>query len=201
MSQTITVTTSGESAGFTAVQNYTYNSLNRIKDATETVSVSQTWKQTFNYDRYGNRNFDAANTTTIAGCPANQCNPTINAANNRFNSGQGFNGLAQPFIQTYKYDSLYRLAVVAENVPFYLLLSNLRADNFFQIVLARVISSEENPKLLSRIFLSVSFKISSMDLLSLIILSIAGSKSLLFSLYGRRILAASLGISSSTPPP
>ncbi|MGI8543068.1 MAG: RHS repeat domain-containing protein [Aridibacter sp.] len=63
---------------------------NRIKDAQETVSGSQTWKQTFVYDRYGNRNFDAANTTTISGCPANQCNPTIDVANNRFTNGQGY---------------------------------------------------------------------------------------------------------------
>ncbi|MGI8544185.1 MAG: RHS repeat domain-containing protein [Aridibacter sp.] len=90
LSQAITVPTAGGSAGFTATQNYNYDSLNRIKDAQETVSGVQTWKQTFVYDRYGNRNFDAANTTTIAGCPANQCNPTINQANNRFNSGQGY---------------------------------------------------------------------------------------------------------------
>jgi RHS repeat-associated protein len=90
LSQTITVPTSGGSSGFTAVQNYSYDSLNRIKNATETVSGVQTWKQTFDYDRYGNRNFDAANTTTISGCPTAQCNPTINISNNRFNSGQGY---------------------------------------------------------------------------------------------------------------
>ena len=54
------------------------------------IGASQAWKQTFNYDRYGNRNFDSANTTTISSCPVNQCNPTINTSNNRFNSGQGY---------------------------------------------------------------------------------------------------------------
>ena len=54
------------------------------------IGASQAWKQTFNYDRYGNRNFDSANTTTISNCPTSQCNPTINSSNNRFNSGQGY---------------------------------------------------------------------------------------------------------------
>ncbi|MGI8642076.1 MAG: hypothetical protein ACR2MG_19265 [Pyrinomonadaceae bacterium] len=63
--------------------------MNRLKSAAETIS-SQTWKQTFLYDRYGNRNFDTANTTTLGSCPAAHCNPTIDAANNRFTSGQGY---------------------------------------------------------------------------------------------------------------
>jgi len=68
------VPTVGANQGFTAVQNYTYDELNRMKDATENVTptggtASQSWKQTFTFDRYGNRRFDEANTTTIpAGC-------------------------------------------------------------------------------------------------------------------------------------
>ena len=89
LSQTITVPTVGTNQGFTATQTYTYDSLNRLKSAAETIS-SQTWKQTFLYDRYGNRNFDTANTTTLGSCPAAHCNPTIDAANNRFTSGQGY---------------------------------------------------------------------------------------------------------------
>lgn len=74
LSQTITVPTVGTNQGFTAVQTYSYDSLNRIKQADEKPSgythtqcdqnPSQCWKQTFTYDRYGNRNFDTANTTT-----------------------------------------------------------------------------------------------------------------------------------------
>ena len=69
-SQTITVPTIGSNTGFVAVQTYTYDELNRLEDATENVtptggSASQSWKQTFSYDRYGNRNFDEANTTTL----------------------------------------------------------------------------------------------------------------------------------------
>ncbi len=76
--QTITVPSQ-----FTANQNYTYDSLNRLKSANETISGNQTWKQTFTFDRYGNRKFDASQTTTLGGCPQNICNPDINSANNR----------------------------------------------------------------------------------------------------------------------
>jgi RHS repeat-associated protein len=66
-SQTITTPTVGNVAGFTATQNYTYDSLNRIKQANEVITgqPTQGWQQTFVYDRYGNRTFDEANTTTL----------------------------------------------------------------------------------------------------------------------------------------
>ncbi len=108
-SQIITVPTVGSNAGFTAVQIYNYDSLNRLKDATETVSGSQTWRQTFTFDRYGNRNFDMANTTVPApGCPIAVCNPTVNVANNRLN-GYGFdssgNTVTDANGQTFVYDA------------------------------------------------------------------------------------------------
>jgi hypothetical protein len=68
------------------MQTYTYDSLNRLKSATETQNNQQTWKQTFTFDRYGNRRFDTSsnNTTTLAsGCATAICNPEINATNNR----------------------------------------------------------------------------------------------------------------------
>ncbi|MBT1655043.1 hypothetical protein KK470_30335, partial [Klebsiella pneumoniae] len=66
MSQTITVPTVGANNGFTAVQSYSYDSLNRLKSAVENVtphggSASQSWKHTFTFDRHGNRRFDFAN--------------------------------------------------------------------------------------------------------------------------------------------
>ncbi|MBK7707807.1 MAG: RHS repeat protein [Acidobacteria bacterium] len=70
-SQTITVPNITGSNGFTAVQTYSYDSLNRIDDATEMVTpagsstATQSWKQDYTFDRYGNRNFVEANTTTI----------------------------------------------------------------------------------------------------------------------------------------
>ncbi len=105
LSQTITVPTVGVNTGFTAVQSYSYDSLNRIKDATENItpiggSSSQSWKQTFTYDRYGNRNFDEANTTTLIKncgttpnftvCAADRkvLNPEILASNNRIKGDQ-----------------------------------------------------------------------------------------------------------------
>ena len=78
---------------FQASQNYAYDSLNRLKVANETATVGGqiTWQQTFTYDRYGNRNFDSANTTTIpTGCSQAQCNPTVDASNNKFTTGQGY---------------------------------------------------------------------------------------------------------------
>lgn len=82
LSQTITVPTVGSYAGFTATQTYNYDSLNRIKDAAETISSTQTWKQTFSYDRYGNRSFDEGSsggnyltTTLTRGCSTSGYNP------------------------------------------------------------------------------------------------------------------------------
>lgn len=88
--QKITVPTVGQASGFTAIQNYTYDDLNRLQSATETIGGNQTWKQTFTFDRYGNRRFDAANTTTLGSCTQAICNPTISTASNRFSSGQGY---------------------------------------------------------------------------------------------------------------
>ena len=61
----ITVPTIAAATGFVANQSYTYDSLDRLKSAAETIS-GQTWKQTFNYDRFGNKTFDVANTTIIS---------------------------------------------------------------------------------------------------------------------------------------
>ena len=90
--QKITVPTVGANPGFTATQSYAYDSLNRIQSATETISGNQTWKQTFSYDRYGNRQFDTNNnnTTTLASCLAAVCNPTVSTTNNRFSTGQNY---------------------------------------------------------------------------------------------------------------
>lgn len=113
LSQIITVPTVGNAGGFTATQNYTYDSLSRLKSATESISGSQSWKQTFTYDRYGNRNFDTtgANTTTLGACSQAQCNPTIDAANNRFTTSQGYsydfagNVVADAQGRTFVYDA------------------------------------------------------------------------------------------------
>ncbi|MDI1240474.1 MAG: RHS repeat-associated core domain-containing protein [bacterium] len=97
--QSQTITIPGVTLPF--VQNYTYDSLNRLESAEEkpsgwsncTADPTKCWKQTFKYDRYGNRNFNTAgtNTTTL---PANFdpkiYNPTIDTDDNRFEAGQGY---------------------------------------------------------------------------------------------------------------
>jgi RHS repeat-associated protein len=69
ISQTITVAPVGAIAGFTAVQSYSYDSLNRIQLATETLTPTtgtpESWTQDFRYDRYGNRTFNESTTTTL----------------------------------------------------------------------------------------------------------------------------------------
>ena len=111
LTQTITVPTVGINTGFTAVQSYTYDELNRLLSATEMESTTQTWKQTFKYDRYGNRRFDEANTTMPASF-ANQpvTDPTINANNNRINAtGYTFDSAGNMTVdaggQNYTYDA------------------------------------------------------------------------------------------------
>lgn len=67
--------------GLALAQSYQYDDLNRLKVAQESAGTSQTWKQTFIYDRFGNRNFDTeAEHTTI---PTPLVNAVISPANNR----------------------------------------------------------------------------------------------------------------------
>jgi RHS repeat-associated protein len=87
--QTITVPTIANVAGFTAVQAYTYDKIDRLKSATETVGGNQTWKQTFLYDRFGNKNYDTSNTTTLGSCPSAVCNPTASQTTNKL-TGYGY---------------------------------------------------------------------------------------------------------------
>jgi hypothetical protein len=107
MSQTITAPTVGSNMGFAAVQTYSYDSVNRLKDATENItpnggSQTQAWKQTFTFDRFGTtpsaeaaatppktggEPFDKENTTLPASFE-NQAvtNPTISPNTNRLTS-------------------------------------------------------------------------------------------------------------------
>ncbi|MBX3291017.1 MAG: hypothetical protein KF855_17035, partial [Acidobacteria bacterium] len=92
-------------------------SLNRITDATENVtphggSSAPSWTQVFTYDRYGNRNFDEAQTTTlvkncgsspnftVCSADAKVFNPEILTANNRLKADQDGDS-----INDYLYDS------------------------------------------------------------------------------------------------
>jgi RHS repeat-associated protein len=109
--QTITVPTIGTNQGFVSTQNYTYDSLNRLKSAEETIPNQVGWKQTFKYDRYGNRTFDTTNnntTTLLSGCPVNVCNPSANTQNNKLvgtNYDEVGNTKIEASGQSYDYDA------------------------------------------------------------------------------------------------
>ncbi|MBK9529326.1 MAG: hypothetical protein IPO41_13675 [Acidobacteria bacterium] len=107
LTQTITV----PGMTYPLVQNYTYDALNRLDDANETSNGTQTWRQDFTYDRYGNRNFIQAN-TTMPSSFANPAvsNPAISTADNRITS-TGFlydsagNTTRDASYQTFTYDA------------------------------------------------------------------------------------------------
>jgi RHS repeat-associated protein len=114
--QSITIPASGGNQGFTAIQSYTYDSLNRIKQAAEIIDGNQTWKQTFVYDRYGNRNFDTTcnyTTTRDSGSLAKVVNPEIQTSNNRFKLDQDNDG-----INDYLYDASGNTKKDAQNRSF-----------------------------------------------------------------------------------
>jgi RHS repeat-associated protein len=107
--QTQTISVPG---GPTLSQSYSYDQLNRLQSAEELNGTTQSWKQTFVYDRYGNRTFDAAQTTM----PSPLQNPGINIGNdNRINANQGYgydvagNLITAPN-QTFTYDAENRQA-------------------------------------------------------------------------------------------
>jgi|GEM_PF-3594599 len=81
-SQTLTL------PGLVLTQSYTYDELNRLKSAQEINGSTTVWKQTFSYDPFGNRRFDAANTTLPQITLQNETstNPAISSANNRIST-------------------------------------------------------------------------------------------------------------------
>lgn len=72
------------------VQTYKYDPLHRIIDAVETSSGSQTWRQAFGYDPYGNR-ISFSQSIGNQQLPINNLTlPQIDPNTNRFRSGQGY---------------------------------------------------------------------------------------------------------------
>jgi len=108
--QSITITPGAGQTPF--VQSFTYDALNRLLSGTETQNGAQTWKQTYGYDRYGNRWFDAANTTATVLGPLTSASD-FNASNNRivkpgYSYDQAGNLTAEPG-KSYAYDAENRL--------------------------------------------------------------------------------------------
>jgi RHS repeat-associated protein len=95
-----TITVPGVAQPF--IQTYAYDELNRLTNAEEIKNSVQQWEQTFTYDRFGNRNFDEANTTTLPKncgtspsftvCTADKkiVNPSVNTANNRLSTSDDY---------------------------------------------------------------------------------------------------------------
>lgn len=113
LSQTITT------PGVTFIQSYTYDTLNRISVAQENNGAS--WKQSFLYDRFGNRRIDTANTTPNVAGP----NPAIDQATNQYSAGQGYDydeagNLIQEPGNGYTYDAENRLVRLNGNAATYL---------------------------------------------------------------------------------
>ncbi len=128
-SQTITV------PGLALTQSYTYDDLNRLKSAAEakqgstcptnSIGTTDCWKQTFSYDRYGNRRFNATQTTDPAITPQNQnsTNPETSETTNkilpaeyRYDAAGNLEcdplhpcGQASPYPAYYKYDAENRI--------------------------------------------------------------------------------------------
>ncbi len=100
------------------VQNYTYDSLNRLSQAVETQNGVEQWKQTFTYDRFGNRTVVAGQTTPSLVGP----NPVINQANNRITPQAG---------EGYGYDSAGNLTFDKDGKKF-VFDANNRVTQFFQ---------------------------------------------------------------------
>jgi RHS repeat-associated protein len=74
------------------VQTYKYDSLVRLTEAKETTGTSTTenWKQTFGYDRFGNRTGFSQQISGQTLAINSQTLPSIDTTSNRFNLNQGF---------------------------------------------------------------------------------------------------------------
>ncbi len=93
-------------------QVYAYDDLNRLQSAEEKVNATTTWKQTFQFDRFGNRRLDAANTTTI-GASNKVTNPLINTSDNRLKKDQDNDS-----VNDYDYDKNGNLTQDSEGKTF-----------------------------------------------------------------------------------
>jgi RHS repeat-associated protein len=76
------------------VQTYKYDPLQRLKEAVETsgtgTSAPQVWKETYGYDRYGNRSSHSKFSLTNQLTATKITDPTIDQNTNRFDDGQDY---------------------------------------------------------------------------------------------------------------
>ena len=107
------------------VQSYKYDSLYRLKEARETAgtggSAPQTWKETFDYDRYGNRTAHDKFFGTTQSLESNITDPTINQNTNRFDTGQNYgydkngNLISDPQNRAFSFDGDNKQSKVFQN--------------------------------------------------------------------------------------
>jgi RHS repeat-associated protein len=88
LQQTISVPDSSGTYVAQMSQYYEYDELNRLKTAVELNGSTQSWKQGFLYDRYGNRTFNTATGETTSNVVGSLL--TIDSANNRITANQGY---------------------------------------------------------------------------------------------------------------
>lgn len=89
--QILSIGVAGEAGSLSVEQTFKYDKLKRLIEAQEQSGNNLAWRQKFVYDRFGNRRFDAAGTTTLpTGCTQAVCNPEIDSSNNRIANGQGY---------------------------------------------------------------------------------------------------------------
>ncbi len=72
------------------VQTFRYDSLYRLTEAKEKSGANENWKESFSYDRYGNRTGFEKYLNAIQQSLDNKTHPSINPQTNRFNTGQGY---------------------------------------------------------------------------------------------------------------
>ncbi len=90
-------------------QTYQYDNLNRLNHVAESNGSNESWQESFSYDRYGNRQFDAGGTSTLSQFDK-ITNPSVSSASNRLASDQDGDARAD-----YVYDNTGNLIRDAEN--------------------------------------------------------------------------------------
>ncbi|HWS90103.1 MAG TPA: DNA/RNA non-specific endonuclease [Pyrinomonadaceae bacterium] len=107
-SQSITVAAQGSEPELRLKQEYEYDALNRLRSAQE--GGGAVWRQTFDYDRFGNREVNAAGTTDSIELPR----LNISGSNNRITAAGYFydeaGNLTDEPGHTYKYDGEGKLS-------------------------------------------------------------------------------------------
>ncbi|MBK7705110.1 MAG: RHS repeat protein [Acidobacteria bacterium] len=108
-------------------QSYQYDSLNRLTDAAESFgSNQQSWRQSFDYDPYGNRRYQTGTTTLSPTVATKVSNPLIQSHDNRLKRDQDGDNLVD-----FGYDPAGNLVLDAENKRFVFDAEN-RLKEFFK---------------------------------------------------------------------